>query len=365
PEKREAFQAEFLARFDAELAAIPPHVHTVIASSEHFHSRMVHDDEVEALRALLAPRFARTRVLTYLRRQVDAAVSSYTTFLISGGSGSMLDFVDRFCTPDNPYFDYERYLARWERAFARESVTVRIFEPDAFANGNLIDDFFLQIDPALVQAIDRNIEPRNESLDQFGQTLLDTVNRWVPRIIDGIGLNRVAVEIGEIVIEEAKGRSVALDDDSYARIQARFESGNEAVRRAWFPERAALFLAKPGRSGGVQVTPQQAATLDKVVEVLTRENRAALAKGAGAIPPAYASQIASLTRRLSDVEANRALVHGQLVAVTDDLVRVRENRDALRAHLDGVERELDFLRDKLVNRILLRLRRHFGLRSEP
>ncbi|MBM6592916.1 hypothetical protein [Microvirga pudoricolor] len=364
PEKREVFQRDFLRRFDDELAAIPPHVHTVLATSEHFHSRVIHDDEIETLKRLLAERFERVRVLTYLRKQIDAALSAYTTFLISGGHGTLHDFVSDMCRPDNPYFDYLAYLARWEKAFGRENLTVRIFEPGEFLNGDLVDDFFDQVDPELGRKIDRRIESKNESVNQFGQTLLNIINRYVPRLVPGIGLNRRNIDLSDIVLDGTKGRSVGLDEVTYDGIQSRFEAVNEAVRRGYFPHRSSLFSPGQGKAGPVLISPDNALILDRLVERLTRESRDSA--GASPVPPVYADQIASLTQLLSETEANRGLVHSQLVAMTNECIAVTANRDTVYEQLvaanDRLARQdadLRLLRRNPMNRIMLKLRDAF------
>jgi hypothetical protein len=110
PQDRQAFLAKFLKRFLSEMAHLPPGAQTVLTSSEHFHSRLIHEDELEKLHKLFAVFCTRATVIVYLRPQVDTAISNYSMALKCGHAPDLAGFVDRRCVPENPYYNYHALL---------------------------------------------------------------------------------------------------------------------------------------------------------------------------------------------------------------------------------------------------------------
>lgn len=135
-EDRDRYARDLAQRLTAELAEEP--YETAIISSEHCSSRLMSDREVETLRAFLAPFFRSVRILVYLRRQDDFAVSTYSTGVKSGRTNP-LELPRKRRVRDR--YDYWELLSRWRRAFGRENMLCRKFEPASFVSGDLIADF--------------------------------------------------------------------------------------------------------------------------------------------------------------------------------------------------------------------------------
>jgi glycosyltransferase involved in cell wall biosynthesis len=81
------------------------------------------------------------------------------------------------------------------------------------------------------------------------------------------------------------------------------------------------------------------------------------------VGPILASQIAELATELDEVKENRAAVHEQLLDVTRELVAVTQNRDILHGQLVAIsehsaarDAELALLKDKILNRLILKIR---------
>jgi len=349
PEEKAVFREDFLNRFMAEIDALPINARAAVVSSEHFHSRLIHDDEVEALRTLLSRRFDKVRIVTYLRKQVDTAVSLYSTALISGHSIELLDFVEAECDPAKPYYNYYDYLKRWERAFGRDSMIVRIFEPAAFRNGNLIDDFLSLIDPALLASIDTNVVSRNESINHLGQCLLKSLNRHIPRYEErSSGINPRNVELSRLIIEGTRGRGIGLNEAHARTLQERFANSNEAVRREYFPNRETLFGLDSPKAGERQLSAENEAVLDRLISALS-----------GSSTSDFSTQ---LLKELVEVRTNRDTLHDQLVVISGSYGAVLKDYHEVLKDYHKVAADFQFLRSKLVNRVLLKLRAKFGWR---
>lgn len=337
-EKKQAFREDFRKRFLEEIDAIPNNVKTVIASSEHFHSRLVVDEEVERLKELLAERFKTVKIVTYLRKQVDTAISFYSTALKNGQSIAFMDFMKIYCNSAHPYFDYFAYIKRWEKVFGKDHMIVRIFERSSFMNESLVEDFFGLIHPTLSARIDTNIQSQNEAINQFGQCLLRSVNKYVPQLVDGIGFNMNKLHLVQIIIDETKGNGICMSPEEYETMQAQFKEGNEALAREYFPDRENLFENRLLVPGHVILTEQNEMILDKVIGALSNH-------------PKSEFQM-QLSKELHALRDNRDTLHEQLISLS-------ARHGQLQKEFNEVEAELQFLKAGLMNRALLKLRAKF------
>jgi hypothetical protein len=270
--RRDDFFIRFRKRLQSELVCLSRKAHTVVISSEHFHSRVTHTDEVETLRSLLIPFCERIRIIVYLRPQVETALSCYSTALKCGHTHQLENFVVNGCVPNNSYYDYHMLLTRWAQVFGRENIIPRIFAPEEFLHGDLLDDFFANIAPDLAGFLNVRVPAQNLSLDGFGQCLLRTVNRHLPQFVEGQGLDELNLAVTRLISKRAAGRGPGLDPKLLRAVQARFAAGNELVRREYFPGRPKLFrfdeCAAP-RPDPV-LTPAQETLLGEVLGMFAR-----------------------------------------------------------------------------------------------
>jgi len=237
-------------QFEKEMRSLPAAVHTVILSSEFLHSRLIHPDEVTALKKLLTPFFSDIRVLCYLRPQVDLAVSFYTTALKDGYDGNEIDaFIETFCTPENPYYNYDTLLRRYEDAFGPDRIDVALFGKENFHGGDLIPDFYRRIDPTLCETMQTHAKApgnRNESVSVLGQELLSLLNKHTPRLKDR-KYRRLRAMIGRDFAGKGKMPTRATASAAFER----FSPSNRAVSERYFPDRGCLFAFDPDRYGTV------------------------------------------------------------------------------------------------------------------
>src|SRR5690554_170990 len=135
----DAYRQQLLEAFDEELLACPNR-HTLILSSEHFHSRLGAPALLRALKSLLARWSDNVQVVVYFRRQDRVAVSHYSTKLKTGQveprvfppvKGDSLPY----------YYDYERIYANWTQVFGEKAVQAGLFAPQHLAGGDLLTDF--------------------------------------------------------------------------------------------------------------------------------------------------------------------------------------------------------------------------------
>ena len=240
PEKRESFREKLREEFIHEIDSLDGHLHTVLITSEHFHSLLEHQDELETLRELLQVCFSDIRILVYLREQVDTVLSRYSTAIKAGRTKELDIFLDT-CRADSGFYNYDMMLARWEQVFGQERIEVALFSRQDFIAQDLVTDFLSRIDPSLVGALDTEIETENESLNSLGQTIGRAINLAFPSFEDSVGINPLRTRLMDINYRRFRGRGESIAREKRELLSDQFKAGNEAIRKRYFPDRDHLF----------------------------------------------------------------------------------------------------------------------------
>jgi hypothetical protein len=239
-EHKEEFKKKFIEQFELELQSLPKNVHTVVISSEHFHSRIRTEAEMDNVYTLLTAYFDEIKIVCYLREQVTTCTSYYSTHLKSGGIESFGKFLER-CKPVNLYYNYFAMLENWERCFGFASLDVSLFAREHFLNGNLLDDFTSKIDPALIGKLNQNIDLENESLTPAGQVLARIVNLVFPVKIELPEVAVIREKCKKLIAVSMTGKGQQPDLETWEEHYNRFIESNEALRQKFFPHVEQLF----------------------------------------------------------------------------------------------------------------------------
>lgn len=144
--------------------------HDIILSCEHFSSRLTKLEDIERLKKALSDR--QVKIICYIRRQDEQAVSLYST-LVKGGHTDPFSLND--VKPENRYFDYSRILKDWATVFGSENMIVRDYSRQALFGRDICTDFLhvLDINPTTFTLI----EDQNVSLDSLQIELLRHINK--------------------------------------------------------------------------------------------------------------------------------------------------------------------------------------------
>lgn len=238
-EKLSAFRDRVFADVRTRIAELPDNCHSVVISSEHFHSRLRTRESVQYLQTCLAPATERIRIVCYLRRQVDVATSFYSTLLKTGGTETLEQAVRRVCRPNNHYYNYQAMLELWADVFGPDALEVRRFGPEHLQGGSIVSDFLYHLAlPA--DAIPLPGSTRNRSINRAGQALIRALNKQFTGIESAPARsagNATRKAIGRIFT----GDGERLPPDAEAEIQSRFDEINEAIRDRWFLGERMLF----------------------------------------------------------------------------------------------------------------------------
>lgn len=244
-EARVDFCDDFRRRFHAELASLPDTMHTVILSSEHFHSRIKTQLEVNCVRDLLAPHCTTFRIICYLREQAACCASAYSTAIKSGQLPSMSTWFAR-CVPSNHYYNHDTMLSLWESAFGFDAMDVSIFHADHFLNGNLLDDFTAKASPDLAGMLSVDIPRKNRSLSRLGLAVSKVLSQISARGPTSAPTNKIRKHVQRYISKTFKGAAVEPPLEVRQEIYRAFLESNEAVKKKFFPDLEVLFSPPSG-----------------------------------------------------------------------------------------------------------------------
>ncbi|MEA1942837.1 MAG: hypothetical protein U9P68_11395 [Pseudomonadota bacterium] len=231
PQARAAFDAGVEADLAKAVEAAPSARH-LLASSEHLQSRLRTTDELEKLKALFARHVKTCKIVVYLRRQDEMAVSLYSTRLKAGNVAKSTLFPAEGSLPF--MYDYAALMDRLVAVFGEENVIVRLFDRGQLVEGDLIADYADAIGLDGVADLERP-DARNPSLSNLGIRFLEAFNEHVPDRVDG-QFNRERRNLVPIMEEHFAGRSALVARAEAEAFYDRFCEGNATIRARFFPE---------------------------------------------------------------------------------------------------------------------------------
>lgn len=227
-EEKDQWSSKLLEEFKQEIQSLPEHVHTVVISSELFHSNLSEPGEVQTLKELLDAMFDEISILVYLRRQIDTAISVYSTHLRAGGTNEK-PIPERVNIKGN-YYNYKTLLDLWKSTFDPSTIDVRIFDKKKLVDGNVVSDFSEKI--GVLQSLDKLVLPEslNSSLSVLGQYLLREANYIMPFSPQQRGKRKKLIEYLE---SKYSGVPMRPPADVCMQFQSKFEGDNSLVAQEW------------------------------------------------------------------------------------------------------------------------------------
>ena len=264
------FFAHFLEDFEAELRLAEESHHTMIISSEHFHSRLHNPDDLAAFADFCRRNFSETRVVCYLRPQWAVRKSLYSTALKTNSVIELSEF-DTALDPENPYYNYYSLYRRWGENFGFENLDFRIYDRKLFANEDLRQDFLEAVGGGVdKEALDFRIESANESVKLLLGYALIGINKAVPLFSDG-GMDKRNYYYKSIVDQLDVLKVGEITDDRTQEVADALRSSNAQLAQEAF-DREELFPEPKHTDAAEQTfTAQEVAhIIEKLVYAYTR-----------------------------------------------------------------------------------------------
>jgi hypothetical protein len=240
PKNKKIFKEKLFKDFNEEMGSLENNIHSVIITSEHFHSRLKSIESVKIFKRLISDYFNEIQIICYIREQSALASALYSTGIKAGDNVEFNSFI-KDISPDSSLYDYYSLLGRWSDVFSNDSLNVRIFSKDEFYNNNLIDDFCVAIDEGLLTITDRNITKKNESLSNFGILVGRALNSISSRYYKDGSINKNRRHAFKQISKFFSGPENNINIEQYKRIRNIFEVSNQKVSQKYFNGRDHLF----------------------------------------------------------------------------------------------------------------------------
>lgn len=201
-----------------------------IISGEHMHSRLTEVKQVRRLASLLQPFFSEVVVHIHLRPQVDLARSIVSTLTRLGMMIGDRNF--NAVKPDNPYYNYQTLVARWEKGFGSDNLRLIPYK-----RRRSIRSYFLDI--WQLDAADFGSELRvNRAVDWRVMALVNTVQPHRAGLPVSLGLQRAIDALPaeaplQIGLARAKEVSARMQETNEALVRARPELTMDDLTPNW------------------------------------------------------------------------------------------------------------------------------------
>ncbi len=245
---------QFKARVVEEMKSLDAPVERVIFSDEQLNLTLRARDEIAELKALLTPYFDRFSIVVYLRPQPLYLASRYSQSLRLRQTSSppTIDPPAR----ELPEYDYEALLDSWGSVFGESSIKPRIYERDTNKTFSSVDDFFSMFGLQNLLSEAAPAGPVHQSMNVVGQEMLREIGRQLRASGRWDTFDWLCwVDICQAVTNALPGRGWQPTRDEAKTFMARYEAGNEAVRRRFFPERSSLFADEWGHYAEEPLSP--------------------------------------------------------------------------------------------------------------
>ena len=227
---QDQFRAELQKKLELEFAEID-HADTLVISSEHLQSRLYLQKELLDLKAFLDPFVEQIEVIVYFRRQDELALSLLSTRLKSSAQVPLGDVVHTL-NQSPRYYAYDEIFQRWATAFGQEAMQARLYEPQKWLNGNLIDDF---CSAARIPHFETEDSKLNPSLNKKGFQFINALNHLHPNT-SGDRSDEERAELVRRVGQLFAGKYYPLSRDQAISFYRQFDTVNERLRTMAFPE---------------------------------------------------------------------------------------------------------------------------------
>ncbi len=226
--EKDRWSKDLIHSFSQELSTLPDPPDTLIISSELFHTNLTKKEELVKLYEALKVYSDEIEVVVYLRKQVDTAISLFSTMLKAGMKHDT-PFYPGMAIPRR--FDYLSLLNLWESVFRKNNVKPRLYDKQYLIDSDLIADFCSVVGLSEIGA--HNFiypERQNQRLSVVGQFILHYINTNIPAEMT----NRTRTEIIKFIEQNYVGPSLQPKHCDCMQFQQLFEKDNIEIAKRWF-----------------------------------------------------------------------------------------------------------------------------------
>lgn len=127
-----------------------------------------------------------------------------------------------------PHYEYHRYLTRWREHLAPDTFVVRIFDPDAFVGGSLVDDF---LDAAGLDITSGELAPADRTNESLSAEVVEVLRVLNLHRVENHGAQAGLIVNADIVarLQEVPGPTLTLSEHDLDRFMARWDASDRQV----------------------------------------------------------------------------------------------------------------------------------------
>jgi hypothetical protein len=212
----------------------------VVLSNEQL-SWQLKPPEVQRLADLLRSISSDIRVVVYLRRQDELALSLHSMAIKQGYMHPNLKLGER-----NPKYNYALLLKSWARVFGKEALIVKVYEKARLKSNDILDDFASVIGYTRGESVQFPFRRSGRRLDAVTLKFLREFNRHVPTFIDS-SWNPLRDHVGDTLEAiSSESNPVGWSGDPLDEVVRRFAESNAQVAREYLNiEDGKLFSDSP------------------------------------------------------------------------------------------------------------------------
>ncbi len=235
---KKEFEEKFKEEYTKEISNLSSKIHTVVISSEHFHSRVRRNNQRLKLQQFLSTFFDKVTIIVYLRSQIEVCISHYSTYLKSKGINDLRKHLHN-CKKENYYYNYEEVLNGWQEDFNKSKFIVRLYDKRYFISNDIIQDFCHAIDLNYKNL--KSVSASNQSVNPTGQELLKIFNLHFHKLIKNDTIIIKRMELLRLINELFVGKGQMPPSSQAQEIQSKFDIMNANICKKWFPNQDSLF----------------------------------------------------------------------------------------------------------------------------
>lgn len=253
PEEKVAFFGSFREDFEAELREARE-CHTVLITSEHFHSRLTRCEEIAALKEFLDEYFDTIEIICYFREQSDMALSYYSTYLRDGGDKDIFSIMQNV-TPKNNYYNFLKIADLWSGVFGREQCHFRIYQRASFKAGDIRRDFLQAIGAQSAESnLSFDVKKRNPSLTGLQAVVFREINKVLPYWKQDGGKNRQNLRLKRLALKSPALKIGKIFFPSQDEVAARFDESNRVFFETYLPNETGFTYNFREKAGQPEMT---------------------------------------------------------------------------------------------------------------
>lgn len=268
-QQREAFFEGFEEALLSEILELSYDHHTVLFSSEHFHSRLQTVEQIERVKEVLDRAFSDVKVMCYFREQSKVRTSLYSTG-IKLHSPERIDVFQKDAGPGHHYYDYMEFFSKWAEVFGKENLVPKVYDRETMAQGDIRYDFLATMLPGIDPTrLSFDSVPANESLTAKQAACFRVINAKCPPRFS-IYQNPLNARLKARVMTTAPLNSGGgVKDPRQPEMYQAFDESNRAFFKEFFGTEDNLFSEPKAGAEEIEQDPEAGACTELLDQILS------------------------------------------------------------------------------------------------